>query len=259
MPGQILPGIFVCLVCFWVGIGHTADCPPQTTLSPARVVSITDGDTLRLDDGRRLRLLAINAPELGREGRSDDPFAVTAKQTLAAKISNQRVFLHDHGEDRYGRRLVSVFQRADGGHLGAEMLAAGMAWYIAVPPQISPYRGCLRRIEAEAVARKAGVWSQPALQSTALSKRDQGFRRVAGRLLRIEQSSNAMWLEMEGNLVLRLAKADLTHFPEGLGNLVGRRIEVRGWLMSRRPPRPGMASFKMDLRHPDMLTCTDCP
>ncbi|USA41664.1 thermonuclease family protein [Spongiibacter taiwanensis] len=222
-------------------------------------MSITDGDTLRLGDGRRLRLLAINAPELGREGRSDDPFAVTAKQTLAAKITNQRVFLHDHGEDRYGRRLVSVFQRADGGHLGAEMLAAGMAWYIAVPPQVSPYRACLRRIEAMAAAQKIGVWSQPALRSTALTMRDQGFQRVTGRLLRIDRSRSAMWLEMEGDLVLRLANADRPHFSQDLDTLVGRQLEVRGWLMSRRPPRPEMARFKMDLRHPDMLNCLDCP
>jgi micrococcal nuclease len=39
--------------------------PGEAALSPAVVASVTDGDTVRLADGRRVRLLQIDTPELG--------------------------------------------------------------------------------------------------------------------------------------------------------------------------------------------------
>nr|WP_066548986.1 MULTISPECIES: thermonuclease family protein [unclassified Sphingomonas] len=69
-----------------------------------------DGDTLRCT-GERIRLLAIDAPELpghcrpGRDCAPGDPFASTAnlREAVTGDLTIERV-----GEDRYGRTLARV-------------------------------------------------------------------------------------------------------------------------------------------------------
>jgi micrococcal nuclease len=260
MPGLYPPGIFVFIVCFLMTAWAQAECLPGTaSLKSAQVSVVTDGDSLRLRDGRRVRLLSVNAPELGKDGKADEVHAVMAKQTLAAMLSpGQRVYLQEQGRDRYGRSLATVFLRREGGHLGEALLKAGAAWHIAVPPSPQPYRQCLRAAESEAKSKGLGVWSQASLSTTALTAADQGFRLVRGQLQSIGNSRSALWLRLDGDLVLRLAKSDLRYFSVPLDSYIGHQIEVRGWLRKRTPPRAGMAGFKMDLRHPDMLVCNDC-
>ena len=63
------------------------------TLPLVGVAKVVDGDTLRLVDGRSVRLIGINTPELGRDGRKAEPFAVAAQRRLRALVeaSNGRV------------------------------------------------------------------------------------------------------------------------------------------------------------------------
>ena len=51
---------------------------PLCTVNPAglksaRVASVVDGDTLRLEGGDKVRMIGLNAPELSREGRPAQP------------------------------------------------------------------------------------------------------------------------------------------------------------------------------------------
>lgn len=48
-----------------LAIALAASIPGAAAVSPAVVASVTDGDTVRLADGRRVRLLQIDTPELG--------------------------------------------------------------------------------------------------------------------------------------------------------------------------------------------------
>jgi endonuclease YncB( thermonuclease family) len=76
---------------------------PETVVT-ARVVGITDGDTIRTltTDNQllRVRLRNIDAPEKGQA------FGQTAKQNLSQYIFGRDVELHVFGTDRYGRLLV---------------------------------------------------------------------------------------------------------------------------------------------------------
>ena len=90
-----------------------------------------DGDTLRCD-GKRYRLLAIDAPELGscRQGRvcvEGDP--VASKNALAEMISGRQVEMTIVGKDRYGRALVTA--RAGGEDLSCQMIRVARAVYVA--------------------------------------------------------------------------------------------------------------------------------
>lgn len=66
------------------------------------VVHVVDGDTVDLSDGRRVRLLGIDAPEMGRCMSGE------AKDRLASIVDGKRVTLHDTFRDEYGRTLANV-------------------------------------------------------------------------------------------------------------------------------------------------------
>jgi micrococcal nuclease len=67
-----------------------------------RVVSVPDGDSLQLSDGRRVRLLGIDAPEKGR------CLAEEARQKLSSLVLSKHVRLKDIVTDDYGRVLAIV-------------------------------------------------------------------------------------------------------------------------------------------------------
>lgn len=67
------------------------------------VVSVPDGDSLQLADGRRVRLLGLDAPEKGR-CLADD-----ARSMLATLTFGKHVTLRDIARDDYGRLLANVF------------------------------------------------------------------------------------------------------------------------------------------------------
>ena len=56
-----------------------ASCEYSGALENVVIRSVTDGDTLVLNDGRKVRLLGINTPELGFGGEASEPYAVDAK------------------------------------------------------------------------------------------------------------------------------------------------------------------------------------
>ena len=67
-----------------------------------RVVSVADGDSIQLSDGRRVRLLGIDAPEIGR------CLADQAKEKLRSLVLGKHVRLKDTLTDDYGRVLSIV-------------------------------------------------------------------------------------------------------------------------------------------------------
>lgn len=67
-----------------------------------RVVSVPDGDSLQLADGRRVRLLGIDAPERGR------CLASAARDELRRLALGKHVRLKDIVTDDYGRVLSIV-------------------------------------------------------------------------------------------------------------------------------------------------------
>ena len=62
---------------FWlISFSLQAACPIPGKLPTYNVRKVVDGDTLRLVDGRSVRLIGLNAPELARKGR---PKALAAR------------------------------------------------------------------------------------------------------------------------------------------------------------------------------------
>src|SRR5258706_2587584 len=92
----------------------------------ARVKSVYDGDTITLDDGRKVRLLAVDTPEI----KEHEPFAIEARELVRGLCLNHDVWLEfdTEREDRYGRLLCYVYVRDEAGPRmdNAEILKSGL-------------------------------------------------------------------------------------------------------------------------------------
>jgi len=123
----------------------------------AVVASVTDGDTLRLTDGRRVRLVQIDAPELGG-GECYSRAARTALLALAPPGS--AVTLEADPEldrvDRYGRLLRYVHRSTV--NVNVELVRRGAAAPYFYGGDRGRYASVLLRAARAAKAAKRGLW-----------------------------------------------------------------------------------------------------
>jgi micrococcal nuclease len=119
---------------------------------------IVDGDTLVCDDGDRIRLLLIDAPEL-----SQRPYGARARselERLAPRGTRLGVELDVQHLDRYGRTLAYLWL-SDGRMVNEELLLAGVALVSVHPPNVRHVQR-LRDAAATARANRAGLWATSA-------------------------------------------------------------------------------------------------
>ena len=212
---------------------------------------VYDGDSLRLEDGRKLRLIGIDTPEFGRDGAEDRPGAAAARGRLQGLLEAQggQVLLRPGREarDRYGRRLVHLYL-PDGRNLVRQLLAEGLGFAVAVPPNLH-HLDCYFDAEGQARFAGLGLWrGDPAVQAVDLPASAEGFHLLRGLIGRIGNSRRALWLNLDGGVALRVDRYDLRYFPElETDARVGRALEVRGWIYRRNGQR------RMQLRHPAAL------
>jgi endonuclease YncB( thermonuclease family) len=251
-----LAGAFF-MSAIWLS-GAQAFCPAPASLPVFQVERVVDGDTLRLTDGRSVRMIGLNAPETGRKGRTAEPFAEAAKRRLQGLVAenDSRISLQvgQEARDRYGRTLANVYGR-NGANLEAQLLSEGLGYRVAVSPNVALVE-CQQA--AERIARRAriGVWRNSPVQSADQINKG-GFALVSGRVADAQQSGGGLWIELQGGVVLRIAPALLDQFDAAaVRRMKGQTIEARGWVIDRSKRgglRSGQARWMMPITHPAML------
>ncbi|MEW6694271.1 MAG: thermonuclease family protein [Pseudomonadota bacterium] len=155
-------------------LGLAACGGPQPGIAPARdatptapqqvaVVSVHDGDTVRVRDGsgqqRTVRLATIDAPEL------EQPYGVQARDALRARLAGRVVTLVPRGRDRYGRTLAVlwVVDASDAQDVALGLVQQGLAWHYRAHAHEQPWVERWRYAVAEIQARQRGIglWAQP--------------------------------------------------------------------------------------------------
>lgn len=129
---------------------YSGEKGPQTE-GELRVVSISDGDTLKVLDysGQkiRVRLGEIDSPELGQA------YGQQAKQALSSLCRGKTAVLRGDRLDQYGRTVARVF--CDGVDANAAMVEQGYAWvYDRYVRDRSLYD-----LQAQARQQRAGLWA----------------------------------------------------------------------------------------------------
>lgn len=251
-----------CVGAFFMGaiwcLPAVAFCPAPSGLQSVSVRAVVDGDTLRLDDGRSVRLIGINAPEIGRKGKRSEPLAETARRRLEVLVrdSGGRVGLLSGVEprDKYGRTLAHVYGRS-GNNFESVLLSEGLGYRVAIAPNVR-LAGC--QGQAERAARQAGVglWrASPVIRAARLER--SGFAVVSGKVGSVRRNRGGIWIEVDDALVLQIPAKWQRHFPSSfLSGLKGRNIEARGWVLDRSRRgglKPGQQRWLLPLTDPGML------
>ena len=153
---QILPTVLVAAVA----ITQTFPFASRLKRSDAVVVTaVIDGDTITVARFGRIRLLGIDAPEMGRGFDTAAPFAQEARDRLIEMVFHRWVRLEQDGAtfDTYRRRLAYVF-REDGVFINAAIVRDGLARVTARAPLARLDE--LKRAEAEAKSFRRGMWGR---------------------------------------------------------------------------------------------------
>lgn len=262
-PGPALA--IVLLLCLaGAGGGHARALPERNPepVAASRITDVVDGDTVVLETGAEVRLTGIQAPKLplGRPGFREWPLAREALAAMRDIALGKAAALDYTGAkfDRWGRLLAHVRvegSRADGVWLQLEMLRRGLA-------RVYTFRDNRAHAEelyaAETEARKAsrGIWALDWYRILApgdTERRIGTFQIVEGTPLDVAIVRGTAYLNFgadwrtdftasvasENMKLFRRARVDVT-------KLEGRKIRLRGWLVSRNGPM-------IVLTHPEQI------
>lgn len=205
-----------------------------------------------LSDGRRLRLIGIDTPELGRDGRPAEPLAEQAATALRGLLADQATVglrLDAEPKDRYQRSLAHLFLQ-DGRSVGAWLLERGLATLLIVPPNVWNM-SCYIAAEQRARDARRGVWARAEYRvtdTTALAPGAAGVRLLRGRVIEVEESAKSLWLKLTGNVSVRVDRRDLVYFgATDPRHLLHERVQVRGRLVAKA------SGWTLHVRHPVAL------
>ena len=174
--------ILIAVAAAAVAAIQTSPPTARVTRSDAVLVrSVLDGDTIDVVSFGRVRLLGIDAPELGRGYDTSAPFAREARERLAQLTLHRWVRLEQEGAalDVYNRHLAYVITE-DGVCVNAALVRDGLARVSA--RQLLTRLPELQRAESEAQAFRRGMWgSAPQIPATGYTRRSKASRPPASR------------------------------------------------------------------------------
>ena len=208
-----------------------------TAIGTANVAAVRDGRTLLLDDGRELRLAAIEVSDDSRD----------ALQTL---VGSGPLRLERLGaeHDRYGRLVAFAFAGDARQSVQQALLEQGQA---RVSARIGDKACADALLTAERAARAGprGLWADPnfaPLQAENLARlqAERGhFALVEGKVLSVRESGATIYVNFGRRwtrdfTVTILKRQQRTFAAAGVEpkQLEGRRIRVRGWIEQRGGP-----------------------
>jgi endonuclease YncB( thermonuclease family) len=222
--------IFVCTAA--------AQTPCATTgLGTANATAVRDGRTLMLDDGRELRLAAIEV--------TDDSRGALRAIAVGRPLRLERL---GPEQDRYGRLVAFAFAGEAEQSVQAALLAEGKA---RVSSRIGDKTCAESLLTTERAARAAGrgLWADPnfaPLQAENLARlqAERGkFALVEGKVLSVRESGATIYVNFGRRwtrdfTVIVFKRQQRAFAAAGVEpkRLEGRRIRVRGFIEQRGGP-----------------------
>lgn len=124
------------------------------------VKRVNDGDTVTLADGRLVRYIGVNAPEINHERNTAEPFGFDARSRNIELIGPRRIRLEFDIErfDDYGRTLAYVFL-PDGSMVNEKLLQSGAAHCLYRMPNVK-HEVRLLKAQREAMQERRGMWGE---------------------------------------------------------------------------------------------------
>jgi len=222
----------------------------QAGYSYYHVKKVYDGDTVLLDNGKKVRFLGINTPEVEGRNKSAQAGGQEAKRWLQKALKNKKIRLEKDVEkqDKYKRLLAHLFTE-DKQHINLELVKRGLASINIYPPNLK-YTDDLLRAEKQAESSGFGIWSYQQYRPKPVSQIKQGsfkgWQRVIGQIKTIRHTRKYSYLNLSDTFSLKIAKQAKKLFPN-LDDYLGKSVEVRGWINRHKD------KYTMIIRHPSAI------
>ncbi|MFH2059923.1 MAG: thermonuclease family protein [Pseudomonadota bacterium] len=134
---------------------------PKNKTQTFNVLKVYDGDTIQVKGLGlifKIRMVGIDAPEIGYEGQESQPFSQRSKKYLQTFIDQKQVLLKSYGIGGYNRQLAEVF--LDDKNINLEIIRAGLAEvYQGKLPKTLDSKSYLEE-ELKAKNARVGMWVQ---------------------------------------------------------------------------------------------------
>jgi micrococcal nuclease len=215
-----------------------------------KVAKVFDGDTIKLENGLKIRLLGINTPEVKHKNQNTEAGGESAKHWLMDKLKNRKVRLVTDAEqtDKYKRALAHVITE-NKEQINVQLVALGLAAVNIYPPNLL-YVDELVAAGNQAERAKLGIWQQVEYAPIPVERLDRnghlGWLRLVGKVSVIRSSKKYVYLEFSDRFQARIEKKWLLLFPD-VNSYRGQAVEVRGWLNKNR------GGWSMLIRHPSAI------
>jgi endonuclease YncB( thermonuclease family) len=251
-PRVLLPLSFLlCLSLSQAALAATAGiaCASEQFDESAKIRYIHDGDTLHLVDGRKIRLIGINTPELARDNKPAEPYALAATDALKSLFKNDKSIKLLYGKDKkdhYGRTLAHALL-PDGQNVQAILLKQGLARVITIPPN-TRFASCYLEMEHQARCDKTGLWQNAnIIEAKQLDNSHIGFQLVQGRVESIHNNDKGIWLDLDNKLTIGIRPENQALFDvRTIDKLLHQSVIVRGWVNRSDKTTP----YYVRIRHP---------
>ncbi len=224
--------------------------PIKPGYSYHRVAKVYDGDTVMLEDGRKIRLLGINTPEVRHKNQDTEAGGETAKRWLTDKLLHRKVRLEMDVEqtDKYKRILAHLFNE-NKEHINLQLVETGLAAVNIYPPNLL-YANELMAAGDRAEKAKRGIWQQADYAVIPVNQLDSnghsGWVRLMGRVSAIRRGRKFVYLEFSDRYQAPIEKKWLPLFPD-INSYRAQTVETRGWLNKNR------GGWSMLIRHPSAI------
>ena len=269
--GKLLPALLILVLCLpdwgcadiyqWKDAkggehfsDHSHPDAKPLTIKPGyafySVKTVYDGDTVQLEDGRKIRLLGINTPEIQHRDKPTEAGGEEAKAWLVNKLQHTKVRLEigEEKTDKYGRTLAHLFTE-NKEHINLSLVKAGLATISIYPPNLR-YVDELRAAERQAEQHRLGIWNRPEYAAIPVGRLSEsgrfGWTRVVGKVIAVRNSQRFVYLVFSNGFEARIEREWLSLFPD-VNDYVGKTVEVRGWLNKSND------HFSLLVRHPATL------
>ena len=219
-----------------------------------QVARVFDGDTVLLQDGRRIRFLGINTLEIAHGNQPAESGGEQAKFWLQQRLEHKFISLEGDSEaqDKYGRTLAYVFSE-DQQNINLQLVKNGLASVSIFPPNLK-YTEVLLAAQQSAEQAGLGIWGEAAYAPVPFQNLTtdnyQGWKRITGRIQAIRQGVKASYLQFSEQAAVQVDQKYVGLFPP-LESYVGKNLEVRGWLYRSKE------RFTLPVRHPGQIKMLD--
>ena len=166
-----LRAVWACVLAALFCLDAFCGGPDLKPVSRAAVVrSVIDGDTVQIQNGERVRLIGINAPEYEPWRNLEEPYGREAALFLKRLLTGKKIFLESDSEkkDKYGRTLSYAYFE-DGRFINRLLVSEGYARARYYRPN-GRYYQLLKEAEGEAKAGKKGLWAAGGPSKSGLEK-----------------------------------------------------------------------------------------